>query len=94
MIKKYRVESKSSNNHFRADCSEEDFEYFKALCKYDSIENHGTCFYREFPVTKNVKVYYAKDNPKMKLEELKIIAQKLHKEISHKEILCPENLIF
>lgn len=75
-MKRYRVESRSKNNHFKADCKEEDLEYWKALCKYDSIENRGECYYREFPVTKNKKVYYAKDNPEMTEEEIKAITER------------------
>lgn len=73
-MKRYRVESKNGKgHHFRADCGEEDLEYFKALCKYDSIENKGQCYYREFPLGKNKKIYYAKNNPEVSIEELNII---------------------
>lgn len=77
IIKRYRVESKSKTNHFRSDCTEEELEYWKAICKYDSIENNGKCYYRAFPVTKNKKVYYAKDNHNMTKDELKLINEKL-----------------
>ena len=40
-MKRYRVESRSGKNHFRADCTEEELEYWKALCKIDSIENEN-----------------------------------------------------
>ena len=49
----------------------------QALCKYDSIENKGECYYREFPVSKNKKIFYAKDNPNMTKEELELIRKKL-----------------
>lgn len=75
--RRFRVESRSGKNHFRADCSEEDLEYWKAICKFDSIENKGKCYYREFPVTKNKKIFYAKDNPGMTIAELNLIHQKL-----------------
>lgn len=75
---KYRVESQSNKNNFRADCKEEDLEYWKAICKYDSIENMGECYYRKFPVTKNKRVYYAKDNPEMTEEEIKIISARFN----------------
>lgn len=76
-IKRYRVESRSKKSHFRSDCTEEDLEYFKAICKVDALENNGECYYREFPVTKNKRVYYAKDNPNMTKEELELISKKL-----------------
>lgn len=72
-MKRYRVESRSGKNHFRADCTEEELEYWKAICKIDSIENQGKCYYREFPVSKNKKIFYAKDNPNMTKEELELI---------------------
>nr|UVM81840.1 MAG: hypothetical protein [Bacteriophage sp.] len=76
-MKRYRVESRSGKNHFRADCIEEELEYWKAICKIDSIENQGKCYYREFPVSKNKKIFYAKDNPNMTKEELELIRKKL-----------------
>ena len=79
-IKRYRVESRSKKSHFRADCTEEDLEYFKAICKVDALENNGEYYYREFPVTKNKRVYYAKDNPNMTKEELDICINKNIKE--------------
>lgn len=75
--RRFRVESRSSKNHFRVDCNEEELEYWKAVCKYDSIENKGKCYYREFPVSKNKKIYYAKDKSKMTKEELELISKKL-----------------
>lgn len=83
MNKRYRVESRNKSNYFRADCSENELEYMKALCKYDAIKNNGECYYREFPVTKNKKVFYAKDNPKMTKEEIEIIVNKLKVSISN-----------
>lgn len=78
-MKRYRVESKSSNdNYFRADCTEDDLEYWKAICKYDALQNNGICYYREFPVTKNKKVYYAKDNIEMTISELEIIKKRIN----------------
>lgn len=78
MSKRYRVESRcGKGHHFRADCIEEELEYYKALCKYDAHKNNGKCYYREFPVTKNERVYYSKDSPEMTIEELKIIARKI-----------------
>ena len=77
IMKRYRVESRSGANHFIADCGEEDLEYWKALCKYDAIKNNGKCYYREFPVTKNKKIYYAKDNALMTKEEIAIIEQRI-----------------
>lgn len=76
-MKRYRVESKSNENHFIANCTEEELEYWKALCKYDSIQNKGKCYYREFPLTKCKKIYYAKDSKDMTKEELSLIIQKL-----------------
>lgn len=76
-MKRYRVESKSNESHFRADCREEDLEFWKAICKNDANKNKGKCCYREFPVTKNKKVYYAKENEKLTLEEVTIIAKRL-----------------
>ena len=76
-MKRYRVESRSKKSHFRSDCTEEDLEYFKAICKVDALENNGECYYREFPVTKNKKIYYAKDNPNITIEELTLIREKL-----------------
>ena len=52
-MKRYRVESRSGKNHFRADCTEEELEYWKALCNIIFIENKGKCYYRELPVSKN-----------------------------------------
>lgn len=75
-IKRYRVESRTKKSHFRSDCTEEDLEYFKAICKVDVLENNGECYYREFPVTKNKRVYYAKDNPNMTKEELELISKR------------------
>lgn len=76
-MKRYRVESKRGNDHhFRADCTEDELGYWKAVCKYDSIENGGKCYYREFPVSKNKKVYYAKDNPNMTAEEFRLIHER------------------
>lgn len=77
-MKRYRVESKSNTSHFRADCSDEDFEFWKAICKHDANINKGKCYYREFPVTKNKKVYYAKENEKLSVEEVAIIEKKLN----------------
>ena len=76
-IKRYRVESRTKKSHFRSDCTEEDLEYFKAICKVDALENNGECYYREFPVTKNKRVYYAKDNSNMTTEELELISKRL-----------------
>lgn len=76
-IKRYRVESRSNKNYFRVDCTKDELEYWKALCKHDSIENKGKCYYREFPVSKNKRIYYSKDNPNMTLEELELIRKKL-----------------
>ena len=77
IMKRYRVESRSGKNHFRADCTEKELEYWKAICKIDSIENQGKCYYREFPVSKNKKIFYTKDNPNMTKEELELIRKKL-----------------
>lgn len=76
-MKRFRVESRNKENHFRADCFEDELEFWKAVCKYDAIENNGKCYYREFPVSKNKKVYYAKDNPNMTKEELELIQNRL-----------------
>lgn len=76
-MERYRIESRSGKNYFRVDCTGEELEYWKALCKWDSIENKGECYYREFPVTKNERIYYAKDNPNMTKEELELIRKKL-----------------
>ena len=76
-MKRYRVESVSNQSHFRADCSEEDFEFWKVICKHDAIANKGKCYYREFPVTKNKKIYYSKDNPQLTKEEVVLIAKRL-----------------
>lgn len=76
-MKRYRVESRSDQSHFRSDCGEEDLEFWKAICKNDANSNNGKCYYREFPVTKNKKVYYAKGNEKLTVEELSIIAKRL-----------------
>lgn len=74
-MKRYRVESKSNQNHFRVDCCDEDFEFWKAICKHDAISNKGKCYYREFPVTKNKKVYYSSSNEKLTKEELVLITK-------------------
>lgn len=66
----------SKKNHFKVDCFESELEYWKALCKHDDIENNGKCYYREFPVTKNEKVFYSKNNPHMTSMELEIIDKK------------------
>lgn len=77
-MKRYRVESKrGKDHHFRADCTEDELEYWKALCKYDSIQFGGKCYYREFPVTKNKRIYYAKENPTMSVEEFTLIHKRL-----------------
>lgn len=77
-MKRYRVESRNGKkHHFRADCTEEDLEYYKALCKYDASKNGGECYYREFPVTKNERVYYSKNNPEINVEDLRIIAKRV-----------------
>ena len=76
-MKRYRVESKSPINHFRADCGEEDLEYWKAICKHDANANNGRCYYREFPVTKNKKVYYSEKNEKLTAKEVAIIVERL-----------------
>lgn len=76
-MKRYRVESKSDKSHFRSDCGEKDLEFWKAICKSDANANKGKCYYREFPVTKNKKVYYAKGNEKLTSEEVAIIAARL-----------------
>lgn len=77
-MKRYRVESKSNENHFRADCGDEDLEFWKIICKHDANENKGKCYYREFPVTKNKKIYYSKENEKLTVEEVAIIAKRLN----------------
>lgn len=77
-MKRYRVESRNKNNYFRADCTEDELEYWKALCKFDALKNNGTCYYREFPVTKNPKVYYAKNNSEMTVSELEVIKTKIN----------------
>lgn len=76
-MERFRVESKSINSHFKIDCSENDLEFWKAVCKYDSIENDGKCYYRKFPVSKNKKVYYSIEIPNITKNELNIIACKL-----------------
>lgn len=76
-MKRYRVESKSNKSHFRVDCGEEDLAFWKAICKHDANTNKGKCYYREFPVTKNTKVYYSKENEKLSVEEVTIIAKRL-----------------
>lgn len=76
-MKRYRVESRNGKNHFRVDCTEEEFEYWKAVCKFDSIQIKGICYYREFPLTKNKRVYYSKDNINMTETELELINKKL-----------------
>lgn len=76
-MKRYRVESKSKQDHFRVDCCEKDFEFWKAICKYDAISNKGTCYYREFPVTKNKKVYYSNGDEHLTGEEVELIAKRL-----------------
>ncbi|WP_010295951.1 hypothetical protein [Clostridium senegalense] len=76
-MKRYRVESRSGKNNFRADCDEKDFKYWKAICKYISIQNKGKCYYREFPITKNKEIYYAKENSQMTKDEILIICKRL-----------------
>lgn len=76
-MKRYRVESRYGKDYFRADCDDSNLEYYKALCKYEAIENKGKCYYREFPLMKNEKVYYAKDNPNMTVEELNLIRERI-----------------
>lgn len=78
-MKRFRVESKNKENHFRVDCTEDDLEFWKAICKRDSIENGGKCYYREFPVSKNKKVYYSKGNPDMTKEEIELICDRLQR---------------
>lgn len=77
-MKRYRVESKSNTTHFRADCNEKDLEFWKVICKHDAIKNKGECYYREFPVTKNKKVYYANGNEKLTIEEIDIVSKRLN----------------
>lgn len=77
-MKRYRVEVRiSKDNYFRADCDETELEYYKALCKYDWVKNGGNCYYREFPLTRNKKVFYAKDNPTITLQEISLIINRL-----------------
>lgn len=76
-MKRYRVESKSNQSHFRADCSEEDFEFWKAICKHDALANKGKCYYREFPVSKNKKIYYSEGTQQLTKEEVVLIAKRL-----------------
>ncbi|CUO91367.1 putative CDC2L2 protein [Clostridium baratii] len=58
-MKRYRVEFKSKNSSFRVDCFEDKLEDWKALCKVDREETgEGKCYYREFPVSKNKRVYF------------------------------------
>ena len=59
-MKRYRVESRSGKNHFRADCTEEELEYWKALCKYDSIENKGKCYIGSFQLVKIKRFFMLK----------------------------------
>ncbi len=77
-MKRYRVESKSNKSHFRADCNEKDLEFWKAICKHDAIQNKGKCYYREFPVTKNEKIYYSDGNEKLTAEEITIVTKRLN----------------
>ena len=73
-MKKYRVESRNNKGHsLIVDCYEDELEYYKALLKYDAINTNGKCYYREFPVTKNEKVYYSEKYLKMTVEELMIL---------------------
>ena len=77
-MKRYRVESKrGGDHHLRVDCTEDELESWKAICKYDFIRFGGKCYYREFPVTKNKRVYYAKENPTMSVDEFIIMHRKL-----------------
>lgn len=77
-MKRYRVESRiNKDDHFKIDCTEDDLEFYKALCKYDSLKNGGECYYREFPLSKNKKVFYAKENPDMTWDEIHIICEKV-----------------
>lgn len=76
-MKRYRVESRSKENHFRSDCGEEDLEIWKAICKNDAISNEGKCYYREFPLTNKQKIYYAKGNEELTKKDLEIIEQRL-----------------
>ena len=57
-MKRYRVESRSGENHFRADCTEEELEYWKALCKYDSIENNCQFFLNHQLILRCLSVLY------------------------------------
>lgn len=56
--RRYRVESKSKDAHFRVDCYENELEYWKDICKHDAKAHNGKCYYRQFPVTKAKKIYY------------------------------------
>lgn len=76
-MKRYRVESRSDKNHFRVDCKEEDFEFWKAICKHDVLQNKGKCYYREFPLTKNKKIYYSQNNEKLTAKEVNIVTKRL-----------------
>ena len=56
--RRYRVESKSKDAHFRVDCYENELEYWKDICKHDAKAHNGKCYYRQFPVTKAKKIYF------------------------------------
>lgn len=79
-MKKYRVESRSSNEYYyRIDCTEEDLDYYKAIVKFDCLKNGGECYYREFPLGKNKKIYYAKDSKGLTKEEINVVLNKFKK---------------
>lgn len=60
-FKKYRVEyTKGKKDYYRIDVVEQDLEETKKLVKEMAIEDGvpNECFYREFPLGENKKVYF------------------------------------
>lgn len=57
-MKRYRVESRSKDSHFRVDCTEDKLEYWKHICKYDANAEKGKSFYREYPLKSAKKIYF------------------------------------
>ena len=57
-MKRYRVESRSKDSHFRVDCTEDKLEYWKHICKYDANAEKGKSFYREYPLKNAKKIYF------------------------------------
>lgn len=57
---RYRVEFRiNSKNYFRKDCNESQLSETKDIIKaIQNEEKRGVCFYRKFPLNKELKTYF------------------------------------